>query len=223
MQAATPHPGARPARKGRAVRARRGMTFLEVVAAVAVLALMTGTVLGAVSLVQGMQLRQTHTLACAELANRMMLQYLDDKSSVPSPITPLEYGAHRYRFSLAESSVGFVSAESTSDTGATQRVGRSPITPDRRYKQVTVKVWLSEESGGSQQLVEGVPHVQIARLIDLLAFRNPDSAQNMLSQPGAMQQLLEAIGAGGAQTGSGNNTGTRPPPTPTPRSGGGTR
>ncbi len=198
------------------------MTLLEVVAAIAIVALLCSTVLGAVSYMQSIELRQTHALACGELANRMMLQYLDDKTAMPSPMTPLEYGAHRYRWSASESPVGFqaVEAQPTGASNApTGRTGRSTIPPEKRYRLVTVTVWLSEESGGAMQLEEGVPNARIGRLIDLLAFRNPDSATNMLSQPGKMQEILEAIGATqapagqtgaeGTGSGSGNSGGRR--------------
>lgn len=178
----------------------RGMTLLEVVLAIATVALLASTVLGAVTYMHQVEIRQTHQLATAELANRMMLQYLDDKSAMPSPITPLEYGAHRYRWSLSESPVGFEAIEVQDNTPAQSgRTPRNAIPPERRYKLVTVRVWLSEESGGSLQATEGVVQAQIGRLIDLLAFRNPDSAENLLKQPGGMQQLLEAIGAGPMQ------------------------
>lgn len=196
------------------------MTLLEVVAAIAIVALLCSTVLGAVSYMQSIELRQTHALACGELANRMMLQYLDDKSAMPSAMTPLEYGAHRYRWSVSESPVGFQAVEASAtaaSTAPTGRQGRSTIPPEKRYRLVTVTVWLGEESGGAMQLAEGVPNARIGRLIDILAFRNPDSATNMLSQPGKMQEILEAIGAtqapatpsGTDGTGSGNSAGRR--------------
>ena len=202
----------------RAGRAARAMTLLEVVLAIATVALLSSTVLGAVTYMHQVELRQTHQLATAELANRMMLQYLDDKTSMPSSITPLEYGAHRYRWSLSESPVGFEAIVATDTAAQTSgRPSRSTIPPERRYKLVTVRVWLSEESDGSMQYEEGVPQTQIYRLIDLLAFRNPDSAENLLRQPGGMQQLLEAIGAAGSVpegsqgTGRSGQSGTRTP------------
>lgn len=209
--------------KRRDVRGRRAMSLLEVVAAIAIVALLCSTVLGAVSFMQSIELRQTHTLACGELANRMMLQYLDDKSALPSTLTPLEYGAHRYRWSVGESHVGFNAVEAPPTAAAnapTGRQARSTIPPERRYRMVTVTVWLSEESGGSMQLQEGIPHARFGRLIDLLAFRNPDSATNMLNQPGKMQELLEAMGgiptggAGGSGgTGGAGGSGTGQPGT----------
>ena len=188
------------------------MSLLEVVAAIVIVALLCSTVLGAVSFMQALELRQTNTLACGELANRMMLQYLDDKSAMPSTLTPLEYGAHRYRWSVSESPVGFKAVEAEAAPGASAATGRgsrSTIPPEKRYRVVTVTVWLSEESGGSMQLEEGVPHARFGRLIDLLAFRNPDSATNMLSQPGKMQELLEAIGGAATGGATGAESGTR--------------
>lgn len=181
------------------------MTLLEVVLAIATVALLCSTVLGAVTYMHQVELRQTHQLATAELANRIMLQYLDDKTAMPSPITPLEYGAHRYRWSLSESPVGFEAVEVPE--AAAQGQGRPPrnaIPPEKRYKIITVRVWLSEESGGAMQIEQGLAQAQISRLIDLLAFRNPDSAENLLKQPGGMQQLLEALGAAGATPTGGN-------------------
>lgn len=185
----------------------RAMTLLEVVAAIAVVALLCSTVLGAISYIHSIEQRQTHALACGELANRMMLQYLDDKSAMPSAITPLEYGASRYRWSVSESPVGFKAVEVTEGDAGTGRPGRNSIPPEKRYKLVTVSVWLGEESGGSMQMAEGVPNARIGRLIDILAFRNPDSATNLLSQPGKMQEILEAIGASAGPPAGGDGGG----------------
>src|SRR5690349_3114057 len=64
---------------------RRGSTFIETTCAVAMLAMVAAAVLGAFTTMYGAQTRMRNRLGAMELANRLVLQYLDDKDTMPQP------------------------------------------------------------------------------------------------------------------------------------------
>src|SRR5215831_14815037 len=70
----------------------RGMTFLEVVVATALLAVVSAAMFGMFGFATGMQLRGQRMLACAEVANRLMLQYLDEPTKMPLTPKTVVYG-----------------------------------------------------------------------------------------------------------------------------------
>jgi type II secretory pathway pseudopilin PulG len=169
--------------------ARPALTLLEVVLAVTLLALIAGTAGTALSYVVAGQERQSRRMASAELANRLILQYLDDENSMPRPGTIIRYAADYYRWELTQEPLRMRAARQTPlPAGGTLRA-----THLERLKRVTVRVWLSEESGGAREWGPGVPGISITRLVDPLAFRNPDSFGNMLNTDEGMRRLLEQM------------------------------
>lgn len=188
-------------RRGRAARAsRRGVTFLEAVFATALLSIIAASVFAAADFLIRSDQRHRQTLACAELANRLILQYLDDKSQMPSESAPIEYGPDRFRFRVEERPLNvrefFQRARAGSGGGANRMA---------RMVDVRVTVWLGEDSGGAMEPGAGVPGVSLSRLMDPLAFRNPDAINRMLSTDAGMQQLMERV------MGGGGGSATRPP------------
>lgn len=199
---------------------RRGMTFLEVVMAVALLAVLASTVLGAFNFMIGRQRVEQQTLGAHELANRLVLSYLDDHNAMPDSNLPVEYGPDRYRWDLRVDPVKIRVAEPESPDSGAQA---SPVVRDRipfneRVRQVTVRVWLGEESGGSREADPGLPHARITRLMYPLANRNPDSFDNMIkSDTGIRGYLDEILGGDRAPTAPPATRGTgRPAPAGAP-------
>lgn len=188
MQRTGIHPGvwrrAAPARGG---RSRPGVTFLESVLGVVLLALVTASLAGSVSFMQRSHARIERRLGAAELANRLILQYIDDRESLPSPSLPLEYGQNLYRWSMDEQRVRFVTRGQGS-AAVTGGVG-SGVSLDR-VQMVIFRVWLAPESGGSMSYSPDIPGVVITRLVDPLAFSNPDSLQSMLERPDGIERLM---------------------------------
>lgn len=176
--------------------ARRGLTLIEIVLAVALLGLVAGGVFSAISSMAAAQDRQLQRLGAAELCNRLILQYLDDKEAMPDPTAPLAYADRRYRWSYKEEPVKMKlpAARAAQAAAGPQR----PIPLDR-LKLVTVNVWLSEESGGSRDPGGFTPSFAITRVVDPLNFaRNPDSFANLTSTDAGMRRIMEElIGAGG--------------------------
>jgi len=187
------------------------VTFIETVCAVALLSLVVVTMLGSVGYLHSAQQRGRQRLACAELANRLILQYLDDKDTLPAPSAPLEYGSERFRWDLREEPVTMTPAVVDDSRSRTSNINRAD-----RFLMVTVRVWLSEESGGSRELAVGTPTVSLWRFVDPTAFRNPDAINRMISTDAGRRRLLESMLGTAAPPTGGASTGSRATPTPTP-------
>lgn len=168
------------------------MTFLEVVCAAALLGIVAATIFSVFGFITLSQVRERRMLACAEVANRLMLNYLDNPASMPDPNKVVEYGPAespaKFRWDVKEERVEL--HEARPEGRDTTREG--PLKRDR-MKQVTIRAWLSEQSGGERALDSSVPHVTLTRMVDPLALRNPDSTENMLKDPAAYQKWFEAM------------------------------
>ncbi|NUQ68382.1 MAG: type II secretion system protein [Phycisphaerales bacterium] len=188
---------------------RRGVTFVEVICAVALIAIIATVSLSGVSSILAAQERQIRRISAAELANRIILQFLDDRDSVPAPGTVLRADGAAFRFELRETPVRLEPARAEV---AAERTQLTPTTLDR-LSNVSVLVWLAEESGGSVAPVAGTPAVQLTRIVDPIALitRNPDSLRNMMQDPEKYRRMLEQFMGPG--TPRGGSAGT-PPPSP---------
>ena len=80
--------------------AAHGLTFIEVTLAVALLAIVSSTIFGAFGYLMGRQRVEQQKLGSMEVANRLMLQRLDDENSLPASGLPVEYGPDRYRWEM---------------------------------------------------------------------------------------------------------------------------
>ncbi|MCA9303889.1 MAG: type II secretion system protein [Phycisphaerales bacterium] len=169
---------------------RRGMTLIEVILAVVLLGMVGATLASAAGFMGSMQRRLEQNLGAAELANRLMLQFIDDRESLPSQALPIEYDRDRFRWTLEERPVTFnVESNADAQTSSSTAVGSGASLS--RIKMVTIRVWLGADSGGSRAFEQGIPNATITRLIDPLAFSNPDSLETLLNQPGGIERLLQ--------------------------------
>ena len=87
------------------MKPRRGMSLIEIVFAMATLALAAMVVFTAIGFVHSRQKREQQMLACAEIANRLMLMRLDDESSLPDPSLSIAYDGGRYQWSMSDDRV----------------------------------------------------------------------------------------------------------------------
>lgn len=189
---------------------RRGTSFLEVVLALAILSMIAATSLSAISAITGQARAARQRLAAMELANRLVLQYMDDPTRMPRAELPIEYAQERYRWSLREGSVSMVPVVAPQE--------RTTMGPRRldRFKTITMTVWLGEESGGRAVPDEGTPGAVLTRLMDPYALRNPDAIERLLADPQRRQWFLEAFTGGAPSVPSsgvparGNGPGVRP-------------
>ena len=174
----------------RKLQSRSGLTFLEAILAVVLLSMVAISLSSAVSFMSQSQRRMSQKLGAAELANRLILQYIDERDSLPDKALPIEYDVDLYRWTLEEQPVKFefddkVVAEAGNNVGG-------GVSLDR-IKLITIKVWLASDSGGSRSFTSNVPNAVVTRLIDPLAFNNPDSLNTLLQKPGGIEQLFESL------------------------------
>lgn len=167
-----------------------GMTFLEVVSAVALMGVVTAALLGLLAFLGGSQSREAQQLAAAELGNRLILMYLDDPTAMPPGRDPIAYGPNQYRFDYREDPLQMAEAR---PEGRTASRTQSPLS-NARFVQLTVRVWLSERSGGTRGPGEGAPGATLTRIMDPIAMRNPDSIANIQSNPTRMQDYMNRMG-----------------------------
>ncbi len=178
---------ARP--RTRAHSTRRGATMIEAILATVLLGMIGATLAAAASFMTMSQRRSEQRLAAAELANRLMLQYIDNQDAMPSGSLPVEYNADLFRWTMDVQPVRIEMVNPT-ETQNAQDVGGLNFD---RVKLVAIRVWLGEDSGGSRGYTTQVPNAFVSRLIDPLAFNNPDSLQTMLEEPGGLERLFQRL------------------------------
>lgn len=186
----------------------RGLTFLETILAMAIVAMIAAVALTGFNSMLASQRRQVQTLGAAEVCNRLILQYLDDSSSIPTPETSIAYGGDLYHWTLDETPVALTPAR---PDVAADRAGASAITVDR-IQAVHVSAWLSEESGGAPRPDGVAPYFTMTRLVDPIAVRNLDSFGHIINDPQSpehqqyMDNLAKYSTGGGRATGRGRTT-----------------
>lgn len=178
------------------------MSFLEVLLSVVLLSLVTGMILTAIEGVVSTQIRQHQRLGAAEVANRLILEYIDDQDKMPAPGLPVVYGRDFYRWELEERPITLTPARNNEPANATTR-NRSGINLDR-LKTVKIHVWLSDEQGSGPE--QGTPSFSLSRIVDPVfgQLRNPDTADHIMKDPVLRQRFLDAV------TGIAASTGPRP-------------
>lgn len=164
------------------------MSLLETVLSVVLVGIAAATMLSVVGFVRGTSGIESQRLACTELANRLILMYLDSEQSMPTSGTPIAYGGRLYRWKLERRPVRIV------ETAPRETRGRASGVSLNRIRQVTVTVWLGEDSGGSSSPDAPVPQVTMSRLFDPLLPTNPDSLNEMLqnNMEGFLNNILES-------------------------------
>lgn len=182
---------------------------MESVVAVAILAILASTVIGGISMVMSQQVRQQRRLACAELSNRLILMYLDDPDTMPDQSLPIGYGNEKFRWELVENPVQINSARADL---AAELQDKTSMTLDR-INAVTIRVWLSEQSGGTIAPSPQAPTYAITRLVDPVSniTRNPDSLSYAAKSENGRARLINTFrGAdrGGVLRRSGSSSGT---------------
>jgi hypothetical protein len=171
------------------------MTFLEVVVASALLGVVSAAVFSVFGFVGSSQSRDYQRLAAMEVANRLMLAYLDDPVHMPDSSKTVDYGGQSFRWAYVEEQVAL--NEVAADQRDTSR--SSPLSQDR-FRAVTIEAWLSEKSGGVRTPDSSTPMAKLVRIVDPTYARNPDSFMNMIQDPEGFRQLMSTIVGGQSAT-----------------------
>ncbi|HHN78725.1 MAG TPA: hypothetical protein ENK11_08665 [Phycisphaerales bacterium] len=169
--------------------ARTGVSFIEVILGVVLLGLVAATLATTVSAIGKSFRRERDRLAAAEIASRVLLQRVDDEETMPDPNMPIGYGEREFRFSIEEHhAIIALSAPAREAIESNSRSGGVDL--GRRIVNVTVTVWLAEDSGGSALYDPALPHAVLSRLVDPLAFSTHDSAERRLDTQEDIERFL---------------------------------
>lgn len=169
----------------------RGMSLLEVALATTLLGIASALIFSAVGQMWAGQQRQQQTLGAAEVANRLILQYLDDFNQLPRRSTPIPYGGYSYRWSLREEDVELQIPDGLSSEAMTTLAERRDRTNRSSPKSITVHVWLSEEQANGGVIARAqTPEFVLTRLMDPMAPRNPDSFGKSITDPNLSNRLF---------------------------------
>lgn len=161
---------------------RTGLTLLEVVFAMALLGLLVMSTMAAISYVQTAQAREQRMLAASELANRLILMYIDDPNSPWNEGDTITWSTgEKYRWELIRSNIELTDAVTPStETNAPSIDLRAGL------HLIRARVWLDSESGGTMQFAMTTPHAELARLINPMAN---------LTRPDTMKRMQETYGS----------------------------
>lgn len=175
-------------------RAAAGLTLLEVLLAVALMALIAAGVLSGITAIDAMQSRSKMVLAASEVGNRLMLQYLDNEDSLPPRSQPISYGPYSFFYEITNERV-------TMDLNQQQRTGdnRPNETGLGRFEQITITVFEGASAAG--QLVPVDQVAQLSRIFDPFAMRNAETVQGFDRDPNRLERLMRRIGQMSGQGG----------------------
>lgn len=185
----------RPGRPTR--RARRGISFLEVVFAAALLATAAATIASSFDLIDNIAIRNRHRLNGHELAHRLILQFMDDPESLPPSDLPLPMGHHTYRYLLNEQLL--VQDEGGEGVSVRQGVHSNQIggfvgRAQARITMVTVQVFVEEDGRRA-----GAPIAELTRIYDPFSFADEDPEAfmgnliHMAEDDPALRPILEQV------------------------------
>lgn len=130
---------------------RRGVTFLEVALAIALLAGLAASVTAAFAGLRRSALFEQEKLNAMEVAHRVIVGYMNDPATVPKPDEYVEQGAGRYRVLFAESMLVEERGSSDETFSLRKPVPIKSATDNERLGagliMVTVRVFPYDESG----------------------------------------------------------------------------
>jgi hypothetical protein len=167
------------------------------VLAAALLGIVAAGVMGALSYAWNLEIRGRQRLAAAEVANRVLISYLDDSTSIrPGKLPPtIGYRGEQYRWREERKRVSIIDANPNGRRG---RAG--DVTSNDAFEQmvsIRVEAWLDDGSPAAQ-FPGATPGAAIERLVDPLAFRGVDTIERLLQDPERQTELI------GNVTGLGN-------------------
>jgi type II secretory pathway pseudopilin PulG len=182
-------PHKRPVTRGRSAR---GVTLIETVLAVVILGLVTSAFAGALAFVYRAERTEDLRLASNELANRILLQYLDDESVVARIRgQPLDYGPSRFSWEIDVQRVAMNIKEPEPGNNRPRAQYKD------RFEFVTVRVWLHSDAArgrfaANEQGPE--PLAQLSRLLDPAAGRNNDAMMRLGKDQQRLMDLVVRMG-----------------------------
>lgn len=182
MHAKQPQPGAR--------WTRRGFSFLEAVLAAALLGIIASAIFSVLGYVYASDREDAARLGAAEVANRIIITYLDDETSIRKLPDVIVYGNEEFRWDLEEDGVRIEEPNRYARVTA----GRQGATPNAlvRLKEVRVTVWQVDGTDASLQ-PGSTPGVRLNRLVNPIAYRGSDGVERTLSNPERVTRMMQNL------------------------------
>lgn len=153
-----------------------------------ILAIAITMIVGAITAVTSADMRARQQLEGLELANRLLLQFLDDKEKMPSQEAHINQGMGTYRFKLTETPVKLSYPDNSIFETPSNQTTASAID---QTKLISVTVWAGVPDGlGGYRAGEQM--ATLARIHNPLSLitRNPDTMARLAANP---EQLLAYI------------------------------
>ncbi|MCB9838619.1 MAG: hypothetical protein H6813_04705 [Phycisphaeraceae bacterium] len=167
---------------------RRGMTFIEVLLASAILASIAITIIASITLAQKRSVLDQERINAAELAHRYLLTYIHvGPNALPPQSEPKPQGAGWYTYSLSEQILEEEVDESEDVSIRTPKPYGVVSANDRLSSGIvylTVSVFPAPNQEGLQLNPE-VPLATISRIYDPFDVNDPDTLMDIV------QKLLE--------------------------------
>ncbi len=175
----------------RSTRCAPGLTLLEVILSVVILTGVATSIVSAIAYVEGADARDRRRLAAHEIANRLVLQWLDDNKAMPEAWLPIAYG-DRYEF-FYDLSITQVRMELNQKQVRTETV----LQGLDRYRLVAVRVFDADYSD-PRRPVPGEELALLWRVYDPAYGRNPDATTRFGENEENILELINLIlGLGG--------------------------
>nr|AQQ75202.1 hypothetical protein [uncultured bacterium] len=178
----------------------RGLTFLEIVLSIAMLALVGGVITGTVSFFSSSTMLERHRLNAMEVANRVILTKLDQPKWEPASMSRrYTLNGFRYAFNMR---VDLVDVAENEDV-KTQKAEEADLSARiSQMEQITVTVTLDEP----MSRFSGMPLATLVRIYDPTRTLGPDRLLEWVthlldSQAQANESALKNSGSGSGSGG----------------------
>ncbi len=165
---------------------RRGVTLLETVLATVLVAMVASTLVSGLGYAHASHERQVQQLGAAEVANRIMLQFLDDKKTLPSSSLAIAYGQDRFYWRVEEQKIEL----RISSRGQASESSRTSGLRLDRLQLITVNVWYEQQPNINPAITGAPANFSLVRIMDPVAIRNPDSITRLLNSDDGRADLL---------------------------------
>lgn len=156
----------------------------------ALLGILGGAIFGVLGYAWRIEVEARQTLAAAEIANRVLISYIDDPTSPEKLPDTIDYEQISYRWSID------VEPTVIRDAHPGARVNRdgSPETQEalESMERVTITAWLDDGTAGS--VAPGrTPTFTLERVINPFQYRGNDTLERLLADPQRQNRLLEQM------------------------------
>jgi len=170
---------------------RRGISLIEVIMASVLLTVIASAVVGGITTVVTADSRNQQRLESLELANRLLLQYVDDQDAMPSEATHITQGQGVYRWTIRTSPVVLTMPQASVIDKPVAGAGANTI--DKvRFLAVSVYAGVPDGMGG---YAYGERVCTLTRMHHPLSiiYRNPNKLASIAGDPEALIRIFGGI------------------------------